>query len=156
MIETKKKLQTAQETPDDPEALKCVPTLKVSDIAKENKTIPTVESKIQVWRASPFPVRLLQVGRPDAIAGQNVSEGVVTWPFLASKGILLCSGMCGLNILVWKATDLCPLCAMCACRFCVHARARLCITGPLRSFICKLRAEGAPVCSGAHSPSCTP
>jgi Zn-dependent M16 (insulinase) family peptidase len=47
VIETKKKLQTAQETPDDPEALKCVPTLKVSDIAKENKTIPTVESKIQ-------------------------------------------------------------------------------------------------------------
>ncbi len=80
VIELKKQLQLKQETPDDPEALKCVPaiillnfflvpqsirfkllescqkmrgrgmdvTLKVSDIEKENKLVPTEISKVKV------------------------------------------------------------------------------------------------------------
>jgi hypothetical protein len=39
-------LKKLQETPDSPEALSCVPTLLVSDIAREAKSIPTDVSTI--------------------------------------------------------------------------------------------------------------
>ena len=40
LVENTKLLKKKQETPDTPEALKCVPSLSVSDIPKEAKTIP--------------------------------------------------------------------------------------------------------------------
>jgi Zn-dependent M16 (insulinase) family peptidase len=47
VIALKKQLQTKQETPDPPEALKCVPTLNVSDIDAKNKTIQTTRSSVK-------------------------------------------------------------------------------------------------------------
>eukprot|EP00899_Mesostigma_viride_P012227 jgi/Mesvir1/21004/Mv08062-RA.1 len=42
LVEATEKLKLKQETPDSPEALKCMPSLKVEDLPKEVKPIPSV------------------------------------------------------------------------------------------------------------------
>uniref|UniRef100_A0A061S1H5 Presequence protease 2 n=1 Tax=Tetraselmis sp. GSL018 TaxID=582737 RepID=A0A061S1H5_9CHLO len=44
IIENTRALRERQETPDEPEALKCVPTLNISDIPKEITVTPTAQS----------------------------------------------------------------------------------------------------------------
>mmetsp|Transcript_3635 Transcript_3635/g.10465 ORF Transcript_3635/g.10465 Transcript_3635/m.10465 type:complete len:1063 (+) Transcript_3635:286-3474(+) len=46
VMENTKSLKERQETPDEPEALKCIPTLALSDIPKEVTTIPTDQSSL--------------------------------------------------------------------------------------------------------------
>jgi Zn-dependent M16 (insulinase) family peptidase len=46
IVENTQKLKEMQETPDSPEALATIPTLKLEDLDRENKTIPSEEQQV--------------------------------------------------------------------------------------------------------------
>ena len=62
VMRTQEALQEKQATPDTPEALKCIPTLQLSDIPTENTPVPTEMEEVPPPKSPQTPRRAPPTG----------------------------------------------------------------------------------------------
>jgi Zn-dependent M16 (insulinase) family peptidase len=83
VVETTHKLRLLQTTPDQPEALAAIPSLKLSDLPKQNRLIPLIEERSGNTRVLFHDLATNQV--------IYLNSTVVRWRFCSRCFLIRCS-----------------------------------------------------------------